>query len=133
VATNPNTFASGIAFGDSPVPAVDPVDLGNVWRMQRECQAAAGEETIQISFDLYERTCSPGANVGAVFHRVSQLQMLAMLGTLDPWMHDGIPDDVVFQVFATLPVKGMQVGVPYKGPQFEVEEFLLLINKKIQE
>ena len=116
-------------FGEGPVPTVDPVDLRSVWEMGRQMknqlqpglQSSSG---VVIGAEFYERACSPGANVGAVWYRVSQISLLQMLGMLAPWIHEGVVADAVFKVAATFPMERVPIGVPRQGLPFDVEEFL---------
>ncbi len=119
-------------FGESQeglIPAVDPTDLRSVWEMQRGFQARTPEQHGSISAELYQRACSPSANVGAVWFRASMLGMLEMLGMLAPWIQEGVIADAVFQVAATFPMKGMAIGAPRQGFPFDVQEFLSQVAK----
>jgi len=120
-------------FGESlegPIPPVDPEDLRSVWKMQREVLARApGQHGVIISADFYQRACSPGANVGAVWFRASLLGALKMLGMLAPWIQEGVIADAVFQVGANFPMKGMAIGTPREGFPFDVQEFLSQVAK----
>ena len=55
-----------------------------------------------LSAESYKQACKPGADVGAVFERVSHLSILQELGVLASWLNDGVPDDAVFHVVATI-------------------------------
>lgn len=83
------------------VPTVDPNDLAKLWKHMWEVRSQYGEH-VAIDIRMLEKDCSPGANVNAVWFRASTLALMAMpqLGFLDPWMHDGEPDPVVFRVMA---------------------------------
>jgi hypothetical protein len=116
----------------SSVPPVDPADVRSVWTMQHEFQARFPNEGLVISADIYKQACRPGAHVGAVCERTSQLGLLQMLGVLSSWLRDGVLDDAVFQVLATIPMSRMQVGVVYNKPPFDVEEFVKQVEKRIQ-
>ena len=109
---------------EGPIPPVDPADLRSVWQMQREFQARVPGEQIGIGGEFYKRTCSPGANVRAVWFRTAMLGVLQMLGMLAPWIHEGVVADAVFNVAATFPMDGMKIGVPRQGFPFDVQEFL---------
>jgi hypothetical protein len=134
VATTFDTFGDGPISENKPVAAVAPADLKSVWAMQDDVQARYPGQQVSISADLWKSACSPGADVRAVFLRVSMLRMLQMLsgsGTLiSPWLHDGKPDDAVFKAFATVPMLGLQVGTPRQGFPFDVEELIKLIKKE---
>ena len=98
MATNDLPLNKLFGIPEGPIPPVDPSDLRRVWEMQRELQARTPGQQIGISVDFYERACSPGANVGAVWFRTAMLGMLEMLGMLAPWIHDGVVADTVFKV-----------------------------------
>jgi hypothetical protein len=124
-------------FGDrarsGPVPPVDPADIRSVWTMQRGIQALhPDEEQIAISAEWYKQTCQPGADAGAVFERVSYLNILESLERLSPWLRDGVLDDAVFDVAATIEMSRVQIGVVYNKLPFDVEEFIKQIEKRTQ-
>ena|ERR1700730_6406078 len=127
----------GKIFGDGEpesdlIPPVDPADIRSVWTMQHEFQARFPNEGLVISADIYKQASRPGAHVGAVCERTSQLGLLQMLGVLSSWLRDGVLDDAVFQVLATIPMSRMQVGVVYNKPPFDVEEFIKQVEKRTQ-
>jgi len=133
MATNPVDHFWGSENQDSgSVPPVDPADLRSVWTMQREVQASNPGQQIGISADVYKRACGPAADVRAVYVRVSQLWMLQEVGVLAPWLRDGVPDDAVFHVAATIPMNRMQIGVVYEQPPFDVDEFMKQVEERIQ-
>jgi len=120
------------------VAAVAPSDLESVWAMQDEMQARSPGEQVAISINSWKNACSSEADVEAdveaVFLRVSMLRMLQMLsgsgGLISPWLHDGKPDDAVFNVVATIPMAGMQIGKPFQGFPFDAEELISLIKEE---
>jgi hypothetical protein len=115
------------------VAAVDPADLRAVWNLMRNVQArnATPGQCTSISVGGYERVCSPGADVTAVWFRAAMLGMLQMTGDLlTPWTHDGDFDGAVFSVAASLPMKKMPVGVPQQGLPFDVQEFVKQIGAR---
>ena len=133
MATNPVDHFWGSANQDSgSVPPVDPADIRSVWTMQSQIQAVRPGEQIGISADAYHRACGPGADVRAVFERVSHLGLLQIAGVLTPWLHDGVPDDALFDVVATIPMIRMQRGVVNNKPPFDVEEFIKQVEKLIE-
>ena len=109
---------------EGPIPPADPADLRSVWKMQREVQASSPGKNVVISVEMYERVCSLGANIGAVWFRTSLIGVLEMLGMLKPWINEGVVADAVFQVAATFSVNGMAIGVPREGLPFDVQEFI---------
>jgi hypothetical protein len=86
-----------------------------------------------IGVEQWKSACSPGADVRAVFFRVSMLRILQMFSgsgaLISPWLHDGKPDDAVFKVVATLPMTGLQPGTPRQGFPFDAEELIKLIKE----
>lgn len=81
MATIFDNFVDGTGSQNGPVPTVDPADLKSVWAMQTDSQTIApGEQfATAINFDLYERVCSSGADVRAVFIRESMLRVLTLM------------------------------------------------------
>ena len=134
VATNFDSFGDDSGSETGPVPAVDPADLKSVWAIQTDSETLASGEHFAIGVDLYERACSPGADVRAVFIRVSMLQMLKSMsesgGVISPWLHHGKPDDAVFKVAATFPMIRMQPGVRRRGLPLDVEELIRQIREE---
>jgi hypothetical protein len=133
MATNPvDNFWGGANQGSGSVPPVDTADLRSMWTMQREIQALHPGQQIAISADAYKQACGPEADVRAVFVRVSHLWLLQEVGVLADWLHEGVPDDAVFHVAARIPMNRMQIGVPYKQPPFDVEEFIKQVEERTQ-
>jgi hypothetical protein len=133
MATNPMDNFWGSTNQDSgSVPPVEPADLRSVWTMQREIQALNPGQQIGISADVYKRACGPEADVRAVYVRVSQLWMMQEVGMLAPWLRDGVLDDAVFQVAATIQMSRMQIGVVYKKPPFDPEKFIKQVEERTQ-
>jgi hypothetical protein len=133
MATNPvNDFWGGAAPSGGSVPPVEPADLRSVWTMQSEIQARRPGEQIGIGAESYKRACGPEADVRAVYERVSLLWMLREVEVLATWVHDGVPDDAVFHVAATIPMSRMQIGVVYNKPPFDVYEFIKQVEERTQ-
>jgi hypothetical protein len=126
-----NFWGSATASGGS-VPPVEPADLRSMWTMQSGFQALHPGQQIMISAESYKQACGPEADVRAIFERVSYLWMLREVGVLATCVHDGVPDDAVFHVAATIPMSRMQVGVVYSKPPFDVEEFIKQVEERIQ-
>src|SRR5450631_3523116 len=128
------TFGDIFGNGGKPdtgsVPPVDPADLQSVWKMQSGFQALRPGEQMAISIDSYKLACGPGADVHAVFERVSLLRILQKQGVLSPWLRGGILDEAVFQVAATIFMSRMQLGIVYHKLPFDKQEFLKQIEKQ---
>jgi len=133
MATNPvDHFWGSASPSGGSVPPVEPADLRSVWTMQSDAQAQNPGKQIGISADVYQRACGPEADVRAVFARASLLGLLEIGGMLSPWLNDGVPDDAVFHVAATIPMNRMQIGVVYNKPPFDVDEFIKQVEERIQ-
>lgn len=116
---------------DNPVPAVDPADLKSMWMVQRNAPPSVPGQLTATSVGVFENACSPGADTQAVWYRNSMLQLLAgPLGMLSSCLHDGIPDDAVFQVAAVFPMERAHVGAVRQGLPFDVQGFLAEIEKQ---
>lgn len=88
------------------IPPVDEHDLKSlhelcIERAKRYC----GKDGV-ISLEMTARVCSPDANLPAVWLRHTQLRSLYREGLLADWQHGTHLDDAVFQVAATIPMKG---------------------------
>jgi len=124
-------------FWKSPeggVAAVNPDDMKKLWQLFRDVQSRSGGigGGVAIDMGLYERACSPGADVQAVWFRAAILETLKQLRPelLAPWLEDGEFDDAVFQVAATFPMEKMGTGVVREGLPVDVEEFVKQIGAR---
>jgi hypothetical protein len=132
MATSFDNFWGSASPSGGSVPSVEPADLRNMWSMQNGVQALRPGEQIMISAESYKQACGPEADVRAVYERVSHLWMLQEGGVLAAWLHDGVPDDAVFHVAATIPMSRLQIGVVYKKPPFDVGEFIKQVEERTQ-
>lgn len=106
-----------------PVPEVDPEDLKALWQQQQEVQAMhPGQHATGI--DVMKAVCKPGANVKAVWYRMSMFGLLTMAAKeqTSPWIKGGEPLDVVFRIIANIPMEWIG-HTPREGLPFDVEEF----------
>ena len=63
-----------------------------------------------VSIDSMARTCSPDANLPAVWLRHAQLRSLYRQGLLAEWQQHGTDlDDAVFRLAATIPMNGIHL------------------------
>jgi hypothetical protein len=104
---------------DGPIPPVDPADLKSIWAMQEELKRdfekrvpnRAPNQDFSVSINNYKRVCSPGANVGALWYRLSILEMPRHVseatGTSLPWPREGKPGDAVFKALAIVTMTGL--------------------------
>jgi hypothetical protein len=102
-----------------PIPPVDPQDLHIVWALMTETPEGVG-----ICVSLFQSICSPGANVFAVWYRVSILKMCERLQLLTHWLSEGHLDDAVFKVAADYKMHKMSPGIPQEGLPLDVDGFL---------
>lgn len=130
-------LVDGTGSENGPIPAVDPGDLKSIWAMQTDSQTVAPGEQFAINVDFYKGLCSPGADVRAVFIRISMLRMLKSMsesgGLISPWLHHGRPDDAVFEVVATFPMVRMHPGVRRAGLPLDVEKLIRQIGSEARQ
>lgn len=107
-----NAFRNFIeaAENGSTIPTVDEHDLKSlhelcIERAKRYC----GKDGV-VSLEMTARTCSPDANLPAVWLRHSQLRSLYRDGLLAEWQDGTILQDVVFHVAATIPMTGTRLN-----------------------
>jgi hypothetical protein len=134
MAMNGNPFDVSCLSKDVLVPSVAPADLKSVWAMKSEFQARHPGQQASIGVDFYKRACSPQADVGAVFSRISMLgrvQHEAEAGHFRfPWIHDGEPEEVVFKIVATIPMVELQPGAVQEEFPIDVEELIRQIRNE---
>ena len=82
---------------DGPIPSVDPADLKSIWAMQEKLKKEFEERTpnrapdqyFSVGIDYSGEYAAPGANIGAVWYRLSILELLRHIseitGTSLPW------------------------------------------------
>jgi len=124
----------GLVDGHRPenelIPSVAPADLRKVWAVQRNIRSHFPGQQILLGDDTWERACSPGADLFAMFYRIAFLEMLAKpTEPLSPWLHGGELDDAVFKVFATFPMKRINKGGQDTFP-FNIRELTKQIEKE---
>lgn len=73
--------------------------------------------------DLYQRVCSPGADVRAVWYRLSRLEMLEHF--LKVAYAGGQWSDAAFKAAAKMDLRWSQLGVPLNDSPFSVTGFLV--------
>jgi hypothetical protein len=99
-----------------PVPTVDAKDLRAVWELSRRTMALHPGTQGAIGVDLVKLACSPAADVKAVWWRGARLQMFDMLllNLLCGWIGRPIRE-IAFLIFAKVPMKWWEIGVPRRG------------------
>jgi hypothetical protein len=131
-----------VLMRDGPIPPVDPADLKSVWVMmegykkdfEKLMPDRAPNETFSVRIDCYRQACSPGADVGAVWYRLSMLEMLKHLneagGPTLPGMNDSKPSDALFKAFAIVPMTALGPGGRREGFPFDMDELTRLVKKE---
>jgi hypothetical protein len=125
---------SNVTDGPAPendlLPTVNPVDVRNVWMMQRDTQKSFPGQQVWSASGTLERACSQGADFEAVSRRASLMHLLGKMDALSAWIHNGEPDDAVFKVFATFPMKRIPRGQNFGGLPFDFEELAKQLEKE---
>jgi hypothetical protein len=100
------------------VPRVKTSDIKAVWQLGRDSEAQAMAHNpemkrgqIAIGADLAKLYCSPDADVNAVWWRGARLGMLMMRCG----KQDVQPPDILFTIFAKVPMKWWAVGEMHRG------------------
>ena len=112
-----------------PVPPVDPQDLKTAYDIFQE--TARQHRGVATGVEVFRQACKPGADLPSVLYRVMMLEILLTIAKeqLVPWIRDGRPDAVLFQVISQLPMQWMETGAPREGLPFDLEELLQRLNK----
>jgi hypothetical protein len=131
---------SDVTDGPAPendlLPSVSPLDVRSVWMIGRDTQKRFPGQQVWSASGTLERACSPGADCEAVYQRAS---LLFLLGSMDgpnllaPWMNNGEPNDAVFKVLATFPMKRIPRGQNFGGLPFDFEELAKQLEKETRE
>jgi hypothetical protein len=102
------TFLSEAEHG-ATIPPVHEQDLKHLHELCVErARRYVGKDGV-ISVETTAQTCSPGANVPAVWLRHTQLRTLYRQGLLAEWQHGTELEDSVFRLAASIPMKGVQL------------------------
>lgn len=106
---------------DSLVTHVNPADIKALWEETSEHPGSF------LGENLVKSLCSAGADIHAVSARCFIITLLKKVpGTKDmlaAYEHNGQPDDVVFRVAATIPLKKKELGLMYDDAGFKASEF----------
>jgi hypothetical protein len=118
------------------LPSVSPLDVRSVWMMARDTQKRFPGQQVWSASGTLESACSPGADCDAVYQRASLLYLLGSMdgpNLLARWMNNGEPDDAVFKVLATFPMKRIPRGQNFGGLPFDFEELAKQLEKETRE
>ena len=107
-----------------PVAEVDPDDLKTIWQEARNLQSRHPGRNASIGSDGMKAICKPGANVLAVWYRLSMIWVLNRFAQerLAPWVKGEEVSDAVFRTMATIPMEWIG-HTDREGLPFDVEEF----------
>ena len=105
-----------------PVPAVDFADIKAAWAVMQDVKKRDPQGRMAICSTVYERVCSPGADIRAVCYRLSMLGIFERL--LKP-AYSGQWTDAALKAASTMELTWMEVGKVYKGLPFDAVAFLL--------
>jgi hypothetical protein len=104
-------FKSPFGTPGKPVPRVKASDMKAVWKQGRDAAARHPGMQVATGSGMVQYVCSLGADVNAVFVRSARLGMLMMRCG----KQDVQPHDILFTIFAKLPMKWWAPGVPHRG------------------
>ncbi len=101
-----------------PVARVKASDMKTLWKLSRELEARVMAHNPEfkrgqraIGMGVVRHSCSPGADVNAVYLRSARLAVLMMrLGKQDVQ-----PPAILFSIFAKLPMKWRAFGERHRG------------------
>jgi hypothetical protein len=89
------------------IPPVSEDDLRHLHESCADMRKGNLNEGRAVSLHVLARSCSPGANVPAVWLRHTQLSVLIRQGVLADWQRNSGLDDAVYRVAATMPMTGL--------------------------
>ena len=91
------------------IPSVEDQDLKSLHELSVErAKRYCGKDGV-ISLEMTARACNANANLPAVWLRHTQLRSLYREGLLADWQHGTNLEDAVFQVAATIPMRGTRL------------------------
>lgn len=114
-----------------PVPQVDPEDVKAAWELGRNVQKRHPGQQVAIGWQIFERTCKPGADIRAVTYRASVLGLLrhAAPEVLEPWTKEDQLEAVIFRAAAQVPMEWMGFGIVRQGFPFDFEDFMRRVRE----
>jgi len=94
-----------------PVPAVDFTDMKSMWAFVQDVKQRHPQGGVAISMELWQRVCSPGADIRAVSYRLRLLGMLEIL--LQPVYSGGQWTELALKAAAKMEM----TWLPFEAPQ----------------
>jgi hypothetical protein len=114
-------FDALIGKAGEPVPAVDVADMKVMWAYLQELNAShPGGVAVEVG--IWQRICSPGADIRAVSYRIQMLSLLEMM--LRAAWPGGELSANALKVAARIDLRWMAPGEVQNGLPFSVEGFL---------
>jgi hypothetical protein len=118
--------------GKELAPTVDPSDVKAAWQSYRNAELRHPGQQVAIGKSVFERVCSPGADIRAICHRALQLKFIFLYVDHSPdepeakelarFRHDDELDDRLFRVISQIPLRGIPKeglhGFPFNGEEF---------------
>jgi hypothetical protein len=119
-----NTFFNG---DSDAVPEVKFADLKAMWNYNQEIKSRDHRRQFAVADSVWERICSPDANIPALTYRCTMLSLLETF--LEATVSGGQITDNALQVAATIPMNWVGMGMRNLMP-FDFMEFLTLVRGK---
>lgn len=91
------------------IPPVSRDDLSRLHEIHEDIAKRCPGKDGVVTVDLMARVCSGEANLCAVWLRYIRLRLLIKEGILTEWQHPIGLADAVYEVAATIPMKGFQL------------------------
>jgi hypothetical protein len=105
-----------------PVPAVHVADMKVMWAYLQELNARHPGGGVGVEVGIWQRICSPGADIRAVSYRCQMLSLLEIL--LRAAWPGGELSENALKVAARMDLRWMAPGVVQNGFPFSVDGFL---------
>jgi hypothetical protein len=91
------------------IPPVSRDDLSRLHEIHEDIAKRYPGKDGVVTVDLMASVCSSEANLSAVWLRYTRLRLLIKEGVLTEWQHATGLADTVYEVAATIPMKGFQL------------------------
>lgn len=123
-----DNLLGGITSG-AAVPAVDVADLRAVLKIMTDVKEP---HNVGFGAQFIHASCSPGADIPALWFRASMLHVAKAQGVLGGKESEGMPDDALLEFWASFPFKATEVlpDGSFKINSAELEEGLKRLGKE---
>jgi hypothetical protein len=87
-------------------------DVKAAWELSREVEKGRPGVHVGIDWQLFERTCKPGADIQAVRYRTNHIWILRHVAPehIEPWIKEDQLHARVFRAAAQVPMEWVGVG-----------------------